>query len=467
VTSLRLRLAIGLALLAALSVVAVATSNYLQTSDRLHAQVDATLRSDTRPLAGGEGSSTAFVAAVFCQQIRDGEGAVAGYTAKITSQLGTSVQCLNADGAVSASIGRADLPAPEDAAGSVGSTVVLTTQEVDGHTYRVASFAGPEGGTIRIIRSLATTERVLESIRERALIIGGVVILLAAALGWLIAGLIIRPVERLTTVAERVAATGELAAPVSTKRRDEVGRLARAFSSMLTALNESRSQQQRLVEDASHELRTPLTSLRTNIDTLRRHEDLDLEVRTRILEGLDTELRALGALTDELVELTVGARTEEPAEALDLELLVQRAANLVEQRSGRTIDVEATPSTVVARPSALLRAVVNILDNAVKFSPPSTPIEVVTGDGRVEVRDHGPGIDADDLPFVFDRFYRAVGARSLPGSGLGLSIVRTVAEESGGSVLAGNHDAGAFIALQLPTAAATSDATGAVVPRPR
>jgi two-component system sensor histidine kinase MprB len=282
--------------------------------------------------------------------------------------------------------------------------------------------------------------------------------------------LIIRPVERLTTVAERVAATGELAAPVSSKRRDEVGRLARAFSSMLTALNESRNQQQRLVEDASHELRTPLTSLRTNIDTLRRHEDLDPEMRARILEGLDTEMRALGALTDELVELTVGARADEPAEALDLEQLVERAAHLVGQRSGRTIDVDATPSTVVARPAALLRAVVNMLDNAVKFSPPATPIEVVTSDGRVEVRDHGPGIDADDLPFVFDRFYRAVGARSLPGSGLGLSIVRTVAEESGGTVAAGNLASGAFITMQLPTAgppAASSDEDDVVVPRPR
>ena len=393
--SLRVRLAVGLALLATLSVVAAALSSYLQTSDRLHEQVDSLLETDARPLLP-PADPVGLIAASVCFQLAAGEGFLSGYTAKVAAVQGTSLQCLDANGAVTAQVGRVKLPVlPRDARRGV-TDLVVTGQTFEGQNYRVATVPKNEGGRIRIVRSLAPTERLLASIRERSAIIGGGVIVLAALVGWLLARRIVRPVEKLTAVAEQVAVTGELDQPVLTRRHDEVGRLARAFSSMLAALGQSRMQQQRLVEDASHELRTPLTSLRTNLDTLRRHADLSPEVRERVLSSLDAELKQLGTLTTELVRSTMIARTEEADELVDLDALVQRAASIVGSRSNRDVEVEATPSTVVARPYALMRAVVNMLDNAAKFSPASTPIEVTTSRGQVTVRDHGSGIAADD-----------------------------------------------------------------------
>jgi two-component system sensor histidine kinase MprB len=231
---------------------------------------------------------------------------------------------------------------------------------------------------------------------------------------------------------------------------------------MLAALTRSRDQQQRLVQDAGHELRTPLTSLRTNIDTLRRYPDLAGEPRERILGDLSSELRELSALVDELVALAVDRYDDEPEQTVALDQLAERAADRARRRSGRDIVVDAAPAPVVARPQALLRAVGNLLDNAVKFSPDAKPIEVTVRPGSLEVRDHGLGIAAEDLPYVLDRFYRALGARSLPGSGLGLAIVRQVVEGAGGTVQVANHpDGGAVFALRLPPAPTASDPTSA------
>jgi len=293
-------------------------------------------------------------------------------------------------------------------------------------------------------------------------LIGLGVIALAALGGWVIASRTARPIVRLTSAAEDVATSGRLDHPVPTNRRGEVGRLARAFASMLHALDQSTAQQQRLVQDASHELRTPLTSLRTNLDTLRRHAELDPEVRDRVLADLDSELQELGDLANELVQLTVDARSTEHEEPVQLDRLARAAVERASRRSGREIRVTAAPTTVIARPAALARAVGNLLDNAAKFSPDDTPIEVKVSSGCIEVRDHGPGIDPSDLPFVFDRFYRAVDARNLPGSGLGLSIARAGIDASGGRVYAENDPGGgAKFTVVLPT---TNGSTGPATP---
>jgi len=462
--TLRVRLAVGLALLAALSVVAVATTNYLQTSDRLHEQVDSLLLADAGALLPPADASGVVRESV-CSQLASGTGFVTGYTARLAAQQGTTLQCVDDTGAITAWVGNVNLPLSRRDVPSVDPAV--RGQTYRGQGYRVVSIPKQlSGGSIRISRSLALTEETLAGIRDRSTLVGGIVILLAAIAGWILARRIIRPVEKLTAVAEQVATTGELDQPVLTRRRDEVGRLARAFSSMLGALSTSRAQQQRLVEDASHELRTPLTSLRTNIDTLRRHTELSPELRERVLTSLDEELKALGTLTTQLVDLTRTARTQEPEALVDLDVLVRRAASIVSQRSGRNVEVDATSSAVLARPDALFRAIVNVMDNAAKFSPDSTPIEVSTAAGRVTVRDHGDGISADDLPFVFDRFYRAVEARSQPGSGLGLAIVRDVIEASGGSVTAETHpDGGAVFTIQLD--AVTVDDTSEQEPATR
>jgi two-component system sensor histidine kinase MprB len=157
-------------------------------------------------------------------------------------------------------------------------------------------------------------------------------------------------------------------------------------------------------------------------------------------------------LANELVQLTLDTQSTEPETPVELDDLAQTAADRAMRRSGRTITVTAKPTTVNARPAALTRAVGNLLDNAIKFSPHDSPIEISVTAGCLEVRDHGPGIAPHDLPYVFDRFYRAVDARNLPGSGLGLSIVQAVIDASGGRVYAETDpEGGAKLTIVLPT----------------
>src|SRR5581483_9937431 len=230
------------------------------------------------------------------------------------------------------------------------------------------------------------------------------------------------------------------------------------FASMLAALKRSKDQQHSLVQDAGHELRTPLTSLTANVETLLRHPGLDGELRERILSDLDSELRELAGLVDELVALATDQHDGEAERPVPVVELAERACRRTQRRTGRPIVVDAEPWTALVAPDRLLRAVGNLLDNAAKFSPDDTPIEVVIRPGRIEVRDHGPGIAPDDLPHLFDRFYRSLAARSLPGSGLGLAIVRDVVENAGGTALAANHpDGGAVFTINLPVSSAAAE----------
>jgi two-component system sensor histidine kinase MprB len=466
--TLRVRLAIALAVLAALSVVAVAAISYAATAQRLRSQVDASLVATARQL-GGPGDRT-------CQDLIEGDGALVH--GPLAGLRDTVVQCLDSSGRVIAALGPSGVPvdrpgvditarpsSQNGAADTYGGGEDRSgppisgpwTQTFGGQPYRVVAVPRDDGGEIRVGRSLAETDSVLSSVRNRSILVGLVIIALAAAAGVLIARRTTRSVTRLSAAADQIAASGRLDIAVPPGGRDEIGRLARAFASMLAALTRSRDQQQRLVQDAGHELRTPLTSLRANIDTLRRHPDLATAPRGHLLADLDSELRELSALVDELVALAVDSHDDEPEQAVALDQLAGRAADRTRRRGGRTIIVNAAPTVVVGKPEQLLRAIGNLLDNAVKFSPDGTPIELSVRGGRLQVRDHGPGIAAEDLPRVFDRFYRAVDARSLPGSGLGLAIVRQIAEDAGGSASAANHpDGGAVFTLELPSAPADS-----------
>ena len=467
--TLRARLAIALAVLAALSVVAVAAISYAATGQRLRNEVDASLVSAARQLAGPNGQRLPDL----CEEIGQ-PGPLAG---PIAGLQGAVLQCVDASGNVVAYQAPPGVPAgrpgkdvtarvsasdrPKETEAHDGEPrhpgpsdlSALWTQSLGGQNYRVVAMPLPDGGEVRLGRSLAETDRVLRSVRNQSVLVGLVIIVLAAVAGALIARRTARPVTRLSAAAESIAATGRLDIAVPAGGRVEIGRLARAFASMLAALTRSRDQQQRLVQDAGHELRTPLTSLRANIGTLRRHPDLAGAPREQILSDLDSELRELSSLVDELVALAVDRYDDEPEQTLALDQLAERAADRTRRRSGRGVDVDAEPAAVVARPQALMRAVGNLLDNAVKFSPDAAPIEVTVRPGIVEVRDHGPGVAVEDLPHVFDRFYRALDARSLPGSGLGLAIVRQIAEDAGGTVHVANHpDGGAVFTLRLPPA---------------
>jgi two-component system, OmpR family, sensor histidine kinase MprB len=233
---------------------------------------------------------------------------------------------------------------------------------------------------------------------------------------------------------------------------DELARLSASFNAMVGALAEAVQAQRRLVADASHELRTPLTSLRTNVELLARIGELSEEERAAILHDVRTELEELTALVGDVVELAREGETELPAEDVRLDLLVAGAVERARRRAPDVaIEAELEETLVRGVPARLDRAVANVIDNAVKWSPPGGPVEVRIAGGEIAVRDHGPGIDEADLPFVFDRFYRSAAARGLPGSGLGLAIVRRVAESHGGTVGAERADGGGtLVRIVLP-----------------
>jgi two-component system sensor histidine kinase MprB len=311
-------------------------------------------------------------------------------------------------------------------------------------------------GALQLARPLTEVDSTLRGLGLLLIFvsIGGVA--LAAGLGLLVARSALRPIGELTDAAEHVARTQDLEGAIDVDRDDEIGRLATSFNSMLRALDESRDQQQRLVADASHELRTPLTSLRTNIEVLSRVDQMDPAERERLLADLNVEMEELSDLVGELVELaTAPAGTDEEEQDVRLDELVAQVVERARRRSGQTIELTVEPSVVRARPTQLERAVTNVLDNACKWNPAPAPIAAHVAGGRFEVVDRGPGIDADDRPFVFDRFYRASTARSTPGSGLGLAITKQVVDAHGGSVWADAADdgPGARVGFALPTIA--------------
>jgi two-component system sensor histidine kinase MprB len=444
--SLRWRLSLALALLAGVATAVTATIAYASTKDRLDGEADrflndriALVRDDLRgPIRAGPrvGRPRAPFPTI--------EG--------VLFQFDTVVQLVDPDGTVSDHSGEVEVPVDDDDAriAADGGATRYHTVRVDDVPYRVVTVPVSGGGALQLARDVSDTESVLASLRTRFLVVGGAVVAAGILLGWLIARYAVHPLEQLTRTAEHVAGTGDLAAAIPTARRDETGRLARAFATMLDALARSRAQQQQLVQDAGHELRTPLTSLRTNIEVLGRHRELPEPQRVALLADVQSELGELSAMVDELVTLAAEPR-DEARQRIDLGELVEVQAARAARRHERDVRVTGIGRPVDAGPTGLDRAVANLLENAAKFSPAGTPIEVALTGGRVSVRDHGPGIDPAEVDRIFDRFHRSDSARALPGSGLGLAIVRQVVETNGGRVFAGNHpEGGAVVGFELP-----------------
>ena len=326
--------------------------------------------------------------------------------------------------------------------------------EADGTHMRVYTAPLERGEAIQIARSLEEVDDVLD---ELALIlalvsIGGLG--LGAGLGVLVSRAALSPVARLSQAAREVAATHDLSRRIDPLGGAELGGLAQSFNTMLNALESSIDSQRQLVADASHELRTPLASLRTNIEVLARSEDMPDEARERLLADVVAQLDELTVLVGDLVDLAREAELDQEAAApLRLDRLVETAIERARTRPGAVrISLEASPCTVRGTESALERAISNLLDNAIKWSPEGGEVDVeVSAEGEVSVADRGPGIDAEDLPRVFDRFYRSATARELPGSGLGLAIVRRVAESHAGTVHAeARPGGGTLMRLRLP-----------------
>lgn len=234
---------------------------------------------------------------------------------------------------------------------------------------------------------------------------------------------------------------------------DEVAALSREFNSLLDELELAKQEQARLVRDAGHELRTPLTALRTNLEVLQRHEVGPSE-RAVILSAAHGEVEELASLVAEVVDLASDRYEEEAVDSVDLDDVAAVVVDRVEKRMGRDVVLTSDGSVVDGRRHALERALSNIIQNADKFSPASGEISVVIFEGTVTVSDEGPGFDAQDLPHVFERFYRSDTARSEPGSGLGLSIVMQIIDDHNGEVFARNGTSGgAEVGFALPRSA--------------
>jgi two-component system, OmpR family, sensor histidine kinase MprB len=314
---------------------------------------------------------------------------------------------------------------------------------VDGTHVRVLTRPYVPDYALQVARPLTEVDHTLDRIRLFLIIIAVGGIAVAAALGLLVARAALAPVRRLTTATENVTETGDLSERIESGGQDELGRLAVSFNSMLGALEESNKRQRQLVSDASHELRTPLTSLRTNIEVLARDQSMKPKDREQLLHDVVAELTEMTSLITELVELARGDAQPPEMEEVRLDLLVGDLLDRARRNAPHVeFDAQLDETTVHGAASTIERAVWNLLDNAAKWSPEGGRVEVKVADGEVVVRDHGPGIDEEDLPKVFDRFYRAPAARGRPGSGLGLAIVRQVAEAHGGQVVAERAEGG-------------------------
>ena len=362
----------------------------------------------------------------------------------------------------------------ETPAGSVVGSRILTRTELrnadppafrdmhlQGTHLRAYVTLGPTGDKLVVARPLTEVDATLRHLRLVLLLVAVGGIGLAAGLGLLVARGAIGPVRRLTVEAETIADTNDLTRRIpANPDGDEIERLGAAFNTMLATLERSRDSQRQLVADASHELRTPLTSIRTNIELLGRARGLPEAERGEIVAAADAQLRELTRLVDDLVDLARDGRpAPEEVEDVRLDELVRESASRL---NGVRFEIESQPSLVRGSRSRLARAVGNLLDNAAKFAPAGSVVEVSVKGGEVAVRDHGPGIAAEDLPHVFDRFYRAPAMRGTPGSGLGLAIVRQVAESHHGSAHAEVPEGGgALLRLRLPAAGAQ----GSISPR--
>ena len=329
----------------------------------------------------------------------------------------------------------------------------FSDEKVDGTNVRVFTQRAGPNLAVQLARPLTEVDDALANLRLGLGLGSLAVILLAAFLARYATRHAVKPVTELTETAEHVARTRDLSRRIEAEGGDELSRLAASFNTMLEALDESQRSQRRLVADASHELRTPLTSLRTNLEVLGTPDALPEADRERLRADLVAQIEELGELVGDLIELARdGEPNGEPHEPLQFDELVAAAVERA-RRHAPSIEftTELEPCEVTGARGRLDRAVANLLDNAAKWSPPGGAVVVVLRDGELTVRDRGPGIAVEDLPHVFDRFYRATTARGCAGSGLGLAIVRHVAERHGGTVRAEQAlGGGALLRLALP-----------------
>ena len=429
--SFRARLALVAAAAVALAIVASSFAVYFIVKDQLRGPIDDSLQTSADDIRHAHSFEDAQ-RAIF--RLRSNLGGAPGYPQGVTA---AGQRVYFTDVKVPLPISGHDRDVARGSSGPFLRDVTVHDTHV-----RMITFPVP-GGAVQIVRPLTEVDHSLGRVKNWLILIAGGGIAIAAALGLLVARAALAPVRRLTSAAETVRETGDLSQRIDATGRDELTRLAASFNAMLGALEESTRAQQQLVADASHELRTPLTSLRTNIEVLASDRTLPPGERERLLHDVVEQLGEMTTLISELMEVARGEHQVVEPEEVRLDLV---AADAVERtrrnRPGVTFVTDLQESVVHGVPSTIERAVANLLDNAAKWSPPGGDVEIGVHEGTVTVRDHGPGIDDEDLPYIFDRFYRARSARGLPGSGLGLAIVQQVAQAHGGTVVAERAEGG-------------------------
>jgi two-component system sensor histidine kinase MprB len=441
------------------AILLVATVSYVVVRDQLRGQVDDTLRAQAGRVQ------------------QDGARALGGDLPGLSQQAGGPApytQIIQSDGSVVGHTGELTLPVdPGVAAVAAGKvTSRLEDQRIGGSHLRVLTFALP-GGAVELGRPLGTVDHILSNLRWVMLVLCAGGVALAAALGRLAARRALAPLAEVAQTAQHIGETEDLSRRLVIRADDEVGQLATRFNAMLDRLEASRTEldesvraQRQLVADASHELRTPVTSLRTNIEVLLAGGELSADDRHRLMTDVVEQSEELSALVGDLIELARGDQPSGSPEDVRLDRVVAESVTRARRNApGIEFVAKLTPVSVEGVPERLGRAVNNLLDNAARHSPHGDLVEITVNRDGVRVRDHGPGVDPEDLPYVFDRFFRGTNSRSRLGSGLGLAIVRQVAEQHGGSVNATNApDGGAVFEIRLPTEA--GEPRGSPAPEP-
>ncbi|MFJ6693140.1 ATP-binding protein [Streptomyces sp. NPDC091294] len=439
--SLRTRFTLFCTLLSAVVAALVGVLGYVSASDRLLAEVDRSLRTQTVALAADRDAAVAAAkAADRAPDLYPGPDLPGPGDEPEWQMIMRSVA---PDGTVTPLAGATTtLPLPASArelaaAGEKGQKVT-TEVTADGSTYReLVTALGGRKGALLVAVPIDRTHDELDGMAMEITRQGLTVTLIAAVLGFLIAQGITARLSRLTQLTEEISADGTVRGRVLTGGRDEVGRLSASFDRMLGRLVAAREAHERLVQDAAHDLRTPLTSLRTNTTVLNRADELAPDARERLLHDVQGETQELSGLVEELVDLALARGRAEPEEPVDLADVAREAARRVHRRTRRLVYVDADDCVVRGRPRGLERAVTNLLENAAKFDAAGEePIRIQVRDGTVTVMDRGPGVAEADALRIFDRFHRSGITQDLPGSGLGLAIVRDVAESHGGTVFA-------------------------------
>jgi two-component system, OmpR family, sensor histidine kinase MprB len=461
--SFRRRIALIAAAAVAVAVVLASALTYLLVAHQLRGQVDAQLRGRARDAAfifrhvARDPATAPLLLVPTPRQLLLGApprpNEVRGYQQLVTST-----------GKVAGRSGNARMTLPVDAAtrrlATEGGRPFFGTARVNGLDLRILTEPVRPGLAVQFAQPLTEDDHLLRRLRLILALIALGGIALAALLGGLVARAVVAPLGRLTRAAEHVARTQDLSQRIEEAGgADEIGRLAVSFNAMLDALGRSMSAldasvhaQRQLVADASHELRTPVTSLRTNIEILQQAHDIDALQREQLFADVVEQIEELTLLIGDLIDL---ARGEEPAAATEdvrLDAIVREAVERARRHSPETpFEVSLQPTVLLGVPARLGRAVNNLIDNALKYGPPGAPVEIALASGELVVRDHGPGICAEDLPHLFDRFYRGAEARGRPCSGLGLAIVRQVVEQHGGTVAAtGAAGGGTAMRVRLP-----------------